>query len=181
MNDLVWYVAYGSNLSQDRFGCYLRGGQPSGAHRSCPGCRDQTPPREVIGLRLPGRIRFGGVSRVWGGGLAFLDPAADGEIVARGYLVGIEQLDEVHALERRYDARSMVGNRDGLPMVALTSTERHEPAAPSAAYLRTILGGLTDGLLDESAAIAYVLGAEGLTPGWDADGIRSLLVGQAAE
>ena len=131
MNALVWYVAYGSNLSQDRFACYLQGGRPAGARRTYPGCRDRTPPREVVGLRLPGRIGFGGLSRVWGGGLAFLDPeAADGEVVARGYLIGSDQLDEVHSLERRYDSRSQVGDRDGLPMVALTSSEHHEPAAP---------------------------------------------------
>ncbi len=181
MTGLVWYVAYGSNLSQERFGYYLRGGQPPGAQRSYPGCRDQTPPRAVVGVRIPGRIRFGGVSLVWGGGLAYLDPEADGEVVARGYLIGVDQLDEVHGWERKYDARSTVGDRDGVPMVALTSTEQHEPAAPSAPYLRTILSGLTDGLLDEPAAIAYVLDAEGVTPGWDADGVRSLLVGQAAE
>ena len=96
MNALVWYVAYGSNLSQDRFACYLQGGQPAGARRSYPGCSDRTPPREVVGLRLPGRVRFGGLSRVWGGGLAFLDTeAGDGEVVARGYLIGTDQLDEV--------------------------------------------------------------------------------------
>ena len=175
VNALVWYVAYGSNLSQDRFACYLQGGQPAGARRSYPGCRDRTPPREVVGLRLPGRIRFGGLSRVWGGGLAFLDPeAADGEVVARGYLIGNDQLDEVHSLERRYDSRSQVGDRDGLPMVALTSSEHHEPAAPSAAYLRTILTGLTDGLLEVDAAITYLLSAPGVDLRWDEAELREM-------
>jgi hypothetical protein len=167
VNALVWYVAYGSNLSQDRFACYLQGGQPAGARRSYPGCRDRTPPREVVGLRLPGRVRFGGLSRVWGGGLAFFDPEGDGEVVARGYLIGNDQLDEVHSLERRYDSRSQVGDRDGLPMVALTSSEHHEPAAPSAAYLRTILSGLTDGLLEVDAAITYLLSAPGVDLRWN--------------
>ena len=176
MNALVWYVAYGSNLSQDRFACYLQGGRPAGARRSYPGCRDRTPPREVVGLRLPGRIGFGGISRVWGGGLAFLDPeSADGEVVARGYLIGSDQLDEVHSLERRYDSRSKVGARDGLPMVALTSSEHHEPAAPSAAYLRTILSGLTDGLLEVDAAITYLLSAPGVDLRWDGSGLRELV------
>jgi hypothetical protein len=175
VNALVWYVAYGSNLSQDRFACYLQGGQPAGARRSYPGCRDRTPPREVIGLRMPGRVRFGGLSRVWGGGLAFLDSEADGEVVARGYLIGTDQLDEVFALERRYDTRSQVGDRDGLPMVALTSSEHHEPAAPSAAYLRTILSGLTDGLLEVDAAITYLLSAPGVDLRWDDTGLRELV------
>src|SRR4029079_4671703 len=135
----------------------------------------RTPPREVVGLRLPGRIGFGGLSRVWGGGLGLLAPeAADGEVVARGYLIGADQLDEVFALERRYDTQSQVGDRDGLPMVALTSSEHHEPAAPSAAYLRTILSGLTDGLLAVDAAITYLLSAPGVDLRWDDVGLREL-------
>ena len=52
-------------------------------------------------------------------------------------------------------------------MVALTSSEHHEPAAPSAAYLRTILAGLTDGLLEVDAAITYLLSAPGVDLRWD--------------
>jgi hypothetical protein len=175
VNALIWYVAYGSNLSQDRFACYLQGGRPAGARRSYPGCSDRTPPREVVGLRLPGRVRFGGLSRVWGGGLAFLDPeAGDGDVVARGYLIGTDQLDEVHSWERRYDSRTEVGNRDGLPMVALTSSEHHEAAAPSAAYLRTILLGLTDGLLEVDAAITYLLSAPGVGLRWGDAELRAM-------
>ena len=74
MNALVWYVAYGSNLSQDRFACYVAGRPAGGRPAQLPGCRDRTPPREIVGLPAPGPLRFGGLSRVWGGGLAFLDP-----------------------------------------------------------------------------------------------------------
>ena len=102
------------------------------------------------------------------------DVAADGEVVARGYLIGSDQLDEVHSLERRYDSRSKVGDRDGLPMVALTSSEHHEPAAPSAAYLRTILTGLTDGLLEVDAAITYLLSAPGVDLRWDEAELREM-------
>ena len=36
----IWYVAYGSNLSRERFCTYLRGGRPDGSERDYPGCRD---------------------------------------------------------------------------------------------------------------------------------------------
>ncbi len=36
----VWYVAYGSNLSLERFTAYLQGGRPAGGARKYPGCRD---------------------------------------------------------------------------------------------------------------------------------------------
>ena len=46
-DDPVWYVAYGSNMSAARFGCYISGGRPPGARRTYLGCRDQSPPRPV--------------------------------------------------------------------------------------------------------------------------------------
>jgi hypothetical protein len=174
VSDLVWYAAYGSNLSRERFSCYLQGGTPTGAARTYTGCRDPAPARGTGALGLRGRLTFGGESTVWGGGLAFLDPAAQGEVVARSYLVTTEQLDEVFELERRYDVRLRVGERNGIPVVAFTSTARHEVAAPSAAYLRTLLHGLTDGLLELDAAVDYLLGAPGVDLGWNAEGIRAL-------
>jgi hypothetical protein len=175
MTDWVWYAAYGSNLSQDRFACYLGGGRPEGASVTYQACTDPTPPRRTARFRLRGRLRFGGESLVWGGGLAYLDSTAPGQVLARGYLVTTEQLDEVFELERRYDVRSRVADHEGLPVIAFTSTARHEPAAPSAPYLRTILTGLTDGLLDIDDAIAYVLAAEGVDQVWDAPTIRALV------
>jgi hypothetical protein len=179
VNELVWYAAYGSNLSRDRFACYLQGGTPAGAHRSYPGCRDRTPPRDMVALRLPGRLSFGGVSLVWGGGLAYLDPTAPGEVVARGYLVTTQQLDEVFELERRYDVRLTMADLDGTPVVAFASSAAHSPAAPGEPYLRTILAGLTDGLLDEDDAVAYLLSLPGVSLGWTPGAIRALADGRS--
>ena len=62
VNDLVWYVAYGSNLSQDRFACYVQGGRADRrARRSYPGCRDRTPPRSTSSAcGSPAGSAFGG-------------------------------------------------------------------------------------------------------------------------
>ena len=40
----VWYACYGSNLREQRFNCYLVGGQPEGATFTQPGARDNTAP-----------------------------------------------------------------------------------------------------------------------------------------
>jgi hypothetical protein len=171
---LVWYAGYGSNLSRERFACYVAGGTPTGADHAHTGCRDRTPPRATAPLRFPGRLTFAGTSTIWGGGLAYLDPLGAGEVVARGYLVTGYQLDDILEQERRYDGLATVDDRDGMPVVALTSSSTAEAAAPSAPYLRTILGGLTDGLLDLDAAIAYVLAAEGVDQIWDEATLRAL-------
>ena len=86
-DDPVWYLAYGSNMSAARFGCYISGGRPRGARRTYLGCRDQSLPRRDIGIHLAGGLTFAGESRVWGGGMAFYNPHVDGELAARAYLL----------------------------------------------------------------------------------------------
>jgi len=63
-DDLVWYVAYGSNMLAARFDCYISGGRPPGARRTYLGCRDQSPPDRDIGIRLTGSLSFAGSSTV---------------------------------------------------------------------------------------------------------------------
>jgi hypothetical protein len=171
----VWYAGYGSNLSRERFACYVQGGTPVGAHHAYVGCRDTSLPQATTRLDLAGCLTFRGESTIWGGGMAFLDPDADGVVVARGYLVTAEQLEDVAAQEPRYDRVTEVGEHEGVGVVALTRTEVLPAAAPSAPYLRTILGGLTDGLLGLADAIAYLLGTDGVDLHWDEATIRALL------
>lgn len=99
MEDLVWYAAYGSNLSLARFTCYLEGGQPRGARISMEGARDATPPRDVRPIELPGAIFFGAESTTWGGGIAFYEPDVVGRALATAYLITREQFSDLVAQE----------------------------------------------------------------------------------
>ena len=54
--DHLWYAAYGSNLSRERFGHYLGGGRPVGASRHYSGARDGSEPRDVRPLALAGQV-----------------------------------------------------------------------------------------------------------------------------
>jgi hypothetical protein len=74
----IWYVAYGSNLSRERFRTYLQGGQPDGSERSYPGCRDTSDELDSFGLLIAGGVYFAGRSSGWGAGMAFYDPEARG-------------------------------------------------------------------------------------------------------
>jgi hypothetical protein len=195
-DDPVWYLAYGSNMAADRFACYLTGGRPSGAERCYEGCREHTPPARDVGLHLPGRLRFGGVSGVWGGALAFYDRSAEGRLAGRAYLITFGQFSDVVAQEARqpvtgdltpdgngawqarstvYESVVQVGEQDGVPMLSFTSTRSREPAAPSEAYLRTIMRGLgqTFGWRPQTSA-EYLLGAPGVAPTWSADRLERL-------
>lgn len=97
----VWYVSYGSNMSEQRLAAYLEGGVPPGGHRRNPGARDSTPPRRSVPVDLPGGLYFAGESPQWGGGVAFYDhDAVDaGPTPARAYLITAAQFADVAAQE----------------------------------------------------------------------------------
>jgi hypothetical protein len=98
----VWYASYGSNLHRDRFLNYIKGGQPEGSSRTYDGCTDDTEPAGDIPIRFAGaRPHFALTSRVWHGGIAFID-AQKGESahgLGRAYDIAIDQFDEVVAQE----------------------------------------------------------------------------------
>ena len=188
-DDLVWYVAYASNLSAARLRSYLAGGRPPGSRRTYQGGRDPSPPSASVRLDLPGTLVFSGRSRVWGGGMAFHDLTGTGTVVARAYRLTFGQLSDLVSQESRhpvgldlaevgpdgdwrtpsevYETLAPLGEHTGLPMLTLTSRRPLDEAAPSAAYLRTILRGLHEvtGWSPERRA-AYLLGARGVTPHW---------------
>jgi hypothetical protein len=147
----VWYVSYGSNMSWERFACYIAGGRPAGGSRTNPGARDRRLPERTIPVDLPGTVYFAGESPQWGGGVAFYDHTEPGRTAARGYLLTAEQLADVAAQEMyrephddnpiaelvlaplvggrhelgpgRYETLVDVGTHDGLPLLTFTSPQ----------------------------------------------------------
>jgi hypothetical protein len=197
-DDLVWYVAYGSNMRAARFYCYICGGRPRGARRTYVGCRDRSPPQRDKGIHLAGGLAFAGCSSVWGGGMAFYNPDTDGELAARAYLLTFGQLSDVVAQEARrpvgsdltldnavdhrwpapshvYETLLHVGDRDGLPMFTITSLQDLEPTAPSEHYLRTMLDGLGEAFgWTADKRVRYLLRAPGVAPAWTASQLIAL-------
>jgi hypothetical protein len=198
----IWYVAYGSNLSRARFQCYLTGGRPVGGARRNPGCRDSGQPVSTVGVRIPGRIWFAGVSSVWGGGMAFFDPSATGEVLARAYLLTSDQFADVLAQELRrapgagldltplhrtgrhtygpggYETLVRVGTRKSVAMVTLTcdSPGWRTVNAPSAAYLRTMALGLREAHgLSPQAIADYVCAIPSAAGDWSSADVADLV------
>jgi hypothetical protein len=166
----LWYVAYGTNLSRDRFLVYLQGGRPAGGVRHHPGSRDPVAPERDVALMIPGGLRFVGVSSVWGGGMAIYDAETEGEVAARAYLITAEQFVDILAQEMRlepglevdlapvhetgwhsfgsgrYQTLGHLGIRDDLPMLTFTSADAqaHPVHPPTEGYLRTMALGLRE-------------------------------------
>ncbi|CAM4175471.1 hypothetical protein GCM10009799_24050 [Nocardiopsis rhodophaea] len=203
LDQLVWYAGYGSNMAADRFGYYLAGGSPPSGARTNPGCRDRTPPRSQRAVWLEGGVYFALTSRMWGGGLALLDPSLPGAAPARAYLLTGEQFSDVAAQEMyrapgdaveldtalregrdvlgegRYETLVYCGRLDGHPVLTLTShwSRPHVAVeAPAASYLRLIGGGLraTHGWAVGRAA-AHLAGRPGAKGAWSAADVATLL------
>jgi hypothetical protein len=161
----VFYAAYGSNLSAERFACYIAGGTVSGARRALPGARDRRRPESWRALRVPGRVYFSGHSQTWGGAPAFFDPAAPAEhlgaeVFARAWRLGWDQLEDVMAQESgrrptalevelgalvegfsvragpgRYDRLVCLGTLEGLPVLTCTAPGPPGAMTPAAPSL----------------------------------------------
>ncbi|GAA1231342.1 hypothetical protein GCM10009665_22110 [Kitasatospora nipponensis] len=199
----VWYAAYGSNMHADRLACYLAGGRPAGGARSYPGCRDRRPPRRTVPALLPGLLYFAGESLVWGGGTGCYDPAQDGELPARAYLVTVRQFSDIAAQEMhrqpgvdldltralatgrdrlgpgRYETLLCPGVIDDIPVLTFTAPWALADAdlnAPSAGYLRTIATGLAEahGWPPERCA-DYLAGRPGAAGQWTTRAVLAAL------
>lgn len=163
----VWYVAYGSNLLGARLRCYLEGGLAPGARWANPGARDATPSSADRRVDLVHPLVFGGPSRTWAGGPAFLDVERSGTSVGRGWRITHGQLEDVVAQENQLapgavridervvrDGGEVVAGRygrlvplppiDGEPAVTLTYRRRPTPRPPDPAYVSVIERGLRE-------------------------------------
>jgi hypothetical protein len=201
----VFYAAYGSNLSAERFACYIAGGTAPGANRALPGARDRRPPESWHALRLTGHVYFYGHSRTWGGAPAAFEPAVrdaapGAEVFARAWRLAWDQLEDVMAQENgrvtcpldvepaalvtgysmlagpgRYDRLICVGALEGLPVVTFTAPEPPESVTPTAPSL-AYLSHIVTGLRETFAlGDPVIVDYLGRAPGATSDLVRDAL------
>jgi hypothetical protein len=198
----VWYAAYGSNLSRERFDVYLHGGTPRGASHTYPGCRDAGDPIEDVAGEIGAELTFGGTSQTWGGGVAFLVPSATATAKARLYLLTIAQVADVIAQENwlepgaveiddlmldrtstipgshMYGTVVVLHRRNGVPVLAVSQDPGTPLNAPSATYLRHIADGLREahGMSDEQI-VSYLAAKPGVSGSLSPDDLARHLDG----
>ena len=193
MGDLIWYVAYGSNLSRARLQAYLDRGP------------DPTPPRVDRPVVIGHDLFFAGESVIWGGGRGYVDhaPLDPPATLARAWLLTRAQWAALHARESgpghytgtdpgtlakgevrvvgkgRYDALIGLGHHEGVPVVTFTGPDRLDLTTctrPDAAYLRAIATGLAEahGLTVDRVA-AYLASRPGMADHWTTDELLAAL------
>lgn len=170
MTTLVWYAAYGSNMTWRRFRCYIEGGLLAETGRDHCGARDPSPPADTRAVWLPGRVYFATQTAFWGGGRALFDPDAPGIAAGRAWLVTAAQLCDVMAQEMKrgtgadldlpvtpgrehrlragdghYETVTCAGRLAGYPVITFCAPWAMgavPPLAPSPAYLAMLAAGL---------------------------------------
>ena len=97
----VWYVAYASNLSAERLGCYLAGGRPPGSRRTYKGGATRRRPPRRCASTCRERWCSRGVRGSGAGGWPSTT-SRPGTVVARAYRLTFGQLSDLVAQESRH-------------------------------------------------------------------------------
>src|SRR5579859_2057184 len=169
----VWYASYGSNILEERFLCYIQGGQPDGSAKTYNGCNDKSLPVDSEEIYICSELYFAKKSKSWdNGGVGFIriDFEPQRQTLGRMYLITREQFVDVVRQETNnkelpsidfekaiangsfvYSELSWYGNliylgiREEFPIFTFTN---HENIAqinkPSKNYLRTIIRGIKE-------------------------------------
>jgi hypothetical protein len=174
MKNYIWYASYGSNISAERFMCYIQGGKPKGATRNYLGCTDTTRPIDQKSIQIPHELYFAKSAGVWnGGGVCFINPEKNqkAETLGNMYLITRQQFLEVVQQENntneyididfnktQKDKSSVVrknswygkllylGEEDNAPIFTFTNEKflLNDINSPDPHYLKTIIKGLID-------------------------------------
>ena len=170
--DYIWYASYGSNISEERFKCYIKGGKPEGATRTYLGCKDQNPPMGQKAIKIPHELYFAKSAGVWnGGGVCFINPekSENADTLGNMYLITCQQFLEVVQQENNtnepinidfnktqkekslvvrenswYGNLLYLGEECDAPIFTFTNDKYliNEINAPNPHYLKTIIRGL---------------------------------------
>lgn len=165
----VWYASYGSNVLQERFLTYLRGGPVPITGKIQHGARNAADPLDDRPFHIDRLLMFGGQSKSWnGGGVAFVDPhtVVEGGTMGRAWLVTVDQLADVWAQENGetvgppidlgalvgtgsadlgrgwYRRLEFLGHIDGAPVITITCETPPPANAGGSAYLEVVGRGV---------------------------------------
>lgn len=190
----VWYASYGSNLSRERFLCYIQGGRPEGSSKVEVGCKDQSLPIDEATYTIRYPLYFAKRSERWQNqGVAFIGLTEDEAFhtYSRKYLITVEQFFDVVKQENNgaeveikiqdvinnrfrtfrdswYGTILYLGEAQGYPILTFTADwDLDVPfVKPSTEYLSMISYGLKTTLLLENEEIVQYLSTK---PGIDGE------------
>jgi hypothetical protein len=205
LQDKVWYACYGSNLLEERFLCYIKGGRPEGAETNYKGCSDSSEPTESEEFYICSELYFAKNSSSWNGGVAFIRTHFEPEAstLARMYLITKGQFVDVARQETKTESklnldfdlaikdgsfifkqRSWYGNivylgeQNGYPIFTLTNESDLQPLTkPSHNYLKTIIKGIKEAHdFDDKTIFDYLKTKKGIAGNYDNEELSKLFI-----
>lgn len=98
-NNLVYYVSYGSNMLEERFLYYIKGGLNKYNNKYQKGCTNKNNPIEGIPVLVPYNMYYSKYSQTWNGAVSFISLEKEGLANGKAYLITKEQFNEVKEQE----------------------------------------------------------------------------------
>ena len=186
--DYIWYVGYGSNLSRQRFFCYIEGGTPDFGKRKHAGCnKDSTLPVDNKAIVIPYPLYFALPNNCketsnWGcGGVAFIGHHGVKEVktFCRMWKITKEQYEDVRNQEGRawYGKEIQLGEEEDVPIYTITiEAVLCNIICPSATYLKTMALGLKETYNFNKQEIAdYLINKEGIKDSLKKDNLIKII------
>ena len=150
--DYVWYVSYGSNMLEERFMYYIKGGSYKGSRYREP-CDDTSLPVAVKTVKIPYDMYFGNESLSWeNGGVSFIDTSKEGNALGVAYLITKKQFSHVAKEEnggrfpksgyRWYEDIIDIGTMDGFKVKTITNNNLRDYNDPCSKYENILCRGI---------------------------------------
>ncbi|KHF38159.1 hypothetical protein [Halalkalibacter okhensis] len=203
-NKYVWYASYGSNLSKERFLCYILGGKPKGSEKIEVGCRDKSLPKDEATFVMNYPLYFAKNSRRWQNqGVGFIGLTNDSQYqtYSRMYLITEDQFKDVVKQENNgielnidfnqvelntyktlrdswYGTILFIGKKESIPIFTFTADwDLDVPfSKPSDEYLSMIIEGLKQDVgISKKEIINYLLMRPGIAGNYSKDQIEKLI------
>ncbi len=204
----VWYASYGSNLLEERFLCYVRGGMPAGTNRNYSGCADKSLPLKNRNILIHHELYFAKESDTWSnGGVAFIkiNSAKWQKTYGRMYLIAEQQFTDVLKQEIDFSGELSVdfefikrngnkvvkedswygnviflGIQDGFPIFTFTFQDNTQKInKPGKEYLTTIIRGLKEAYNFSSDEIVdYLSDKKGIVENYSNSELKSYIISE---
>ncbi len=197
LQDKIWYACYGSNILEERFLCYIKGGKPNGAKTTYDGCNNKSLPAENEVFYFNFELYFAKESRNWdNGGVAFIRTLLEPQeltigriyLITKGQLIDIAKQETGTKTELKIDFDKTIedgsyifkrpswygnilylGQHNGNPIFTLTNENDLQPfTKPSKNYIKTIVEGIKEAHnFDEKTILKYLRTKGGIKMNYD--------------
>jgi hypothetical protein len=190
---------------EERFLCYIKGGQPNGSKTTHTGCNDKSLPGRNEQISIPRELYFANNSESWGGGgVAFLKTKINPQqsTLGRMYLITPGQFIDVVKQEIDFEGNLILnfeeviqqgslvfmkttwygqliylGDQEGSSIFTFTSDLDITPSnKPSQSYLKTIIEGIKETYnLNTLEIVNYLKSKNGIENNYTIEEIRSII------